>query len=599
MDIFSEINEIKSNFSTPITVETYQDEATGETYSYDFDTKKEIAIATFMGASRYLGGNEDELGIKPYFNIINQMVDLEVRATDIDTANIVLRHTHPDYEIHAILVTKVLKQWFDSVGFAEVINDWNETGSRYGNSLLKASYDNGEVVASVPRWSSMTFDQYNIADGVKIETHIMTPLDLEKKRGVWDDEAIDEAIEYIEKKVREDEETERSIEVLEVEGEFMRKTFTEDDNTTGFSFQHYFIVDEEELGLIFFKEEIDSSNYAYYGRKKMDGRAWALGVSEQGKEAQGEINVFKTLERRAMAMSSKKLYITDDEEFQDSNVLTEKENGDVLLKKPNKTFAELSTSTNTLPMFENAISSWREQLKATLSAFDAVTGDSLPSGTTFRLGLLQAKQASSIFEYLRERRGQVLKKFIKDKILPALIKSKFKKDFVLSAFFTAKEIDLLNEKHAHLLAQRKLAEMFNNGKVDYVNYEEMVEEIKASLPKNEQMFITIEKGLMEGVLDNVEVVVTNESEDAEAKIATYSTFLQLAMQDVNNATFAPTAAQDLISEISRLSNTQVSGLLSKTKKDVMPQQAPQTPDTSAVANLTNQNATGIDSLLKG
>ena len=140
MDIFSEINEIKSNFNTPITVETYQDEATGETYSYDFDTKKEIAIATFMGASRYLGGNEDELGIKPYFNIINQMVDLEVRATDIDTANIVLRHTHPDYEIHAILLTKVLKQWFDSVGFAEVINDWNETGSRYGNSLLKASY---------------------------------------------------------------------------------------------------------------------------------------------------------------------------------------------------------------------------------------------------------------------------------------------------------------------------------------------------------------------------------------------------------------------------------------------------------------------------
>ena len=550
MDIFNEVNRIEDHYDRPIQVESYVNE-NGQTSEYTFDTKKQIAIITFFSASRFLSGNSDALGIKPFYNIVNQVVDLEVRATDIDTASIMLRAVSPEYEIQALLASKALHNYFEDINFAKILNKFGETGSRYGNALFKRSYVNGEMQISVPNWSTMTFDQFDIDNGVKIERHQLSPLDLEKKRGIWDDEAIDEAIKYL-RDTEKDEDVSDYLEVLEVEGEFFNDIFTGEDDSYGSSLQHWFVANVDKLQLVFFKEQLKESNYLYYGRKELDGRGWSLGVVEQGQEAQIEANLHKLFERRSAELASKKLYLTTDEKFKDDNALVDRESGDFLYVDLGKDVRELSTISNALPMFENMKNSWVENFKASLSAFDSVTGDNLPSGTAYRLGLLQAKQASSMFKYLRQGKANVVKQMIKKWILPELVK-KINKDFILEAGFSPKELDLIQEKLAISEANVKVKELLERGMdIDGITYEEMIQEAKDALPKKANQFLQVEKGLFKDLLNKVRVVVDDEAEEVDSKIATLEMFLQVAQNDPTGAIFGEDGAKNIVAEISRL-----------------------------------------------
>src|SRR5690606_2777823 len=97
-----------------------------------------------------------------------------------------------------------------------------------------------------------------------------------------------------------------------------------------------------------------------------------------------------------------------------------KETGDILYSQGE--IKELTTFSNSLPMFENVKDSWMNQFKATLSAFDAVTGETMPSSTAYRSVLLQAKQASSMFEYLKEGKGMFIEEVITDWVLDEVAK---------------------------------------------------------------------------------------------------------------------------------------------------------------------------------
>lgn len=558
MQILNEIDSLIYQFERPIEVTTY--EGSDMAYQYQFDTRKEIALITFMSASKYITGESDELGEKPFYNIVNQIVDLEVRATDLDTKNIILRPDSPEYEVHALLKTKMLHKWFTDNKFASTLNDFGEIGARYGNVLLKRWYDDGKIKIGVCNWLAMTFDQFDIEKGAKIETHFMTALDLEKKRGVWDDEAIDEAIYIISKRQKEEDEKERNtrdIEVLEVEAELPRSVFTQDQDTDGFSLQHYFVIrGEGKKGIILFQEELKETNYKYYGRKKLLGRGWALGVVESGKEAQGQVNMIKIFERRALELGSLNLFWTDDEELEDNNVIRDKKTGDIIYTAPGKKFQQASTLSNALPQYQVSQQSWEQQFKSSNSAFDAVTGENLPSGTAYRLGLLQAKQASSIFEYLRERKGEVIQSVVEDWILPELDKGIDKK-FILEAGFSAKEIDMIHSRYAAYVANQKLVKLIEEGKdldILKTTYEEVMDTVRQSLPEGEIQFLDVTREMMKEANKHIKVVITDEAEDVEAKIATLNSLLQIAQQDQNNTIFPPDAVREIVQEISRLAN---------------------------------------------
>lgn len=607
MKLFREIDDIKSHFEQPIHVDTY--ELDNNSIEYSYDTRKEIAYITFMSASKYISGDHDELGKKPFYNIVNQIVDLEVRATDIDTKDIILRPTSPEFEVHAMLATKYMHNMFRDMNFAETLNEYGEMLSRYGNVLFKRSYNkDGELEISIVNWLSIAFDQFDIENGAKVESHYMTALDFESKRGVWRDEAIDEAIELLSNQKEDSDKGNTSVlEVLEVEGQFSKSVYEEEDlepneePSKGSSLQHYFVIGggEENEGVILFKEELKESNYIYDGRKKRLGVGWQLGVVEEGKEAQGEVNLYKILERRALETAAAGLNITDDEELEDLNTLTDKKRGDTLLVRSGKTFRQLDTTSNAIPFLGNAVDSWiNGQFKPSQSAFESVTGEETTSGLSYRLGLLQAKQASSIFDYRREKKGICLNKLVTRWILPEVAKG-INRDFVLEAGFSPEELDLIHDRFALAIANGKVKDILESGKdLDPLTYTEMIQEVKDNLPKKEMQFIDIKKGLMKEAMKNIRVDITGEEENAAGKVETLNTLLQIVMQAPDQ--FPPEASQNLIKEITRLSGISMIeyglGTPSK-KKDPMEglQQSPQ-GDIPTI-NAVEQNAESNNQVL--
>lgn len=590
MSLDKEISRIEDIFLTPLQVETYENDEGSSSYS--FDTRRQIAIISFMSASQYLTGDRDELGVKPFYNIVNQIVDLEVRATDIDTKNIILRPNVPNYDMEAMLATKALHNWLRDKKFGKTLNKLGETLARYGNVLLKRSYDTtGEICVSVCNWSSMTFDPFDIARGPKLEIHYMQAIDFEKKRGIWDDTAIDMALDELEQL-----DDEFYLKVTEVEAELPRKVFTENWNTKGISLQHYFVVRDSQKydQICLFKEELKESNYKYYGRKELDGRGWALGVVEQGQNAQVEINLIKIMERRSLELASKKLYLTNDDELEDSNFFVDKENGDVVYS--GKEVTELSTFTNALPLYENVKESWLNQFKASLSAFDAVTGESMPSGTAYRLGLLQAKQASSMFDYLKQGKGMFVEEVITDWVLQEVAKG-INRQFVLSAGFTPQQLDVINERFATSLANKEIIKQIERGKLPTsASYQAIIDDIKQGLSTEETQFIDIPKGMFKNIKNKVKVIVVDESEDVQAKIDTLSSFLQVAQNDPEGIIFGPDGVKNIVKEISRLTNISLVGLGVGEANKPTPQQTA-TVDLSDMSNTMQQDEQGISQVL--
>lgn len=608
MKLFKEIEEIKSHFEKPIHVDTY--ELDNNSIDYQYDTRREIAYITFMSASKYVSGDSDELGKKPFYNIVNQIVDLEVRATDIDTKDIILRPTSPEFEVSAMLATKYMHNMFRDMEFAQTLNSYGEMLSRYGNVLFKRSYDEeGKMQVSIVNWLSIAFDQFDIENGAKVESHYMTALDLESKRGVWFDESIDEALMVLEnQKADSDKGNTSVVEVLEVEGQFSRAVYMEDElepgeeAPKGFSLQHYFVIGgaEENEGVLLFKEELKESNYMYDGRKKRLGVGWQLGVVEEGKEAQSEVNLYKILERRELELAAAGLNITDDEELEDLNTLTDKQRGDTLLVRSGKTFRQLDTTSSALPHLANAVDSWiNGQFKPSQSAFDSVTGEETSSGLSYRLGLLQAKQASSIFDYRREKKGIFLNKVVTKWFLPEVTKG-VNRDFILEAGFSAQEIDIIHDRFALNIANSKVRDLLEKDlDIDPLSYQDMIQEAKDNLPKKEIQFIDIKKGDLKQAMKNIRVDITGEEENVAGKIETLNSLLQMAMQSPD--TFPPDTVQNLIKEITRLSGVSMieygMGTPSKGKAPELPQTAAGGGGDIPTINAVEQNAESDNQIL--
>lgn len=535
MKILKEVEYIENRFNEPVIVTSYEDNSSN-TIEYSYDTKKEIATITFMRASKYLSGDSDELGIKPFYNIINQIVDLEVRATDIDTKDIILRPKSPEYEMHALLATKAMHNILNDMLFSETLNEYGETLTGYGNVLFKRTFDEkGDIKISIINWLNIVFDQYDIEKGSKIEYHSLTANDLENKRGFWNDEVINQAIEEIESSKNGKGRVINSVQIIEVEGYFNESIYTnterEDLENNPVSLQHYFIYKKGAGNGVLFKEKLKSSNYIFDGRKKRLGLGWNLGVVEEGKESQIAVNLMKIYERRALEMKSLGLNVTDDPELEDMNSLLNKKRGDTIFVSPGKTFRPLDVSNVNTIEFENAKNSWQDNYKATLSAFNSVTGEQTTSGLSYRLGLLQAKQASSIFDYRREKKGIVIgQKIIKEWILPEIFK-KINKDFILEAGFSTDELDTIQTRYATVIANEKLAEMIKKGvEIDNLTYKEMIQEIKDTLPKKETQFLDIKKGFFKNAEKHIRIDITGEEENVSAKMETLNTLIQLETQ---------------------------------------------------------------------
>lgn len=520
LPIFVELNRQNENYNNGhITL------IDGLTFS-QWQTLKKIE---FYSNSKYLTGDKDELGRdKPFYNIVNYRVNVAVRATDIDVKDIKIISDNPNFAEYAFLYNHEAYEWMKQSDFSLFLNQFGQTRARYGGVLVKKCQykepgEQEELEIEVVPWKNVITDPVDICNGVITEKHYMLPNELAEKRDVW--ENIDKALKLsskMEKNMQKgvaQTQTNR-IPVYEITGVF-NETFDpeigEEGDETVFKLMRFVIAGEAGKQILLFKEDLEEPPYKYLSWEKVPGRGLGRGVVEEGFEAQRWTNDAVIGETNAMTLSGKVVMVTDSEDV-GNNAITDLVNGSVIKVKRGETVQSLSLLPSSFPEYNNLKTSWDTQVQRSTNTFDAVTGETMPSGTPLGSLAIQAQQASSYFDYKREEAGIFITELFNDWVLPFLAK-RINKEHILSSEFDNDELMKMDEAFAtHLVNEEVKAKVLSGLIVSPEEYTAGIEFTKQKLAqRGNRRFLEVPSGWFKDFKPKVSVIVTKELQDMDVE----------------------------------------------------------------------------------
>ena len=519
LPIFAEISKQNENYNNG-----YITLIDGLTFS-QWQTLKKIE---FYSNSQYLTGNKDELGRdKPFYNIVNYRVNVAVRATDIDVKDIKIVSDNPEFQEYAFLYNHEAYEWMKQSDFSLFLNIMGQTRARYGGVLVKKCQykepgEQEELEIEVVPWKNVITDPINISRGLIIEKHYMLPNELAEKEGVWDN--VKKALKLGTKQQKNmqggyaEAETTR-IPIYEVTGVFP-ETFDpeigDDGDDTKFKLMNFIVAGDKDKVLLY-KEDLEETPYKYLSWENVPGRGLGRGVVEEGFEAQRWTNDAVIGETNAMTLSGKVIVVTDSEDV-GNNAITDLVNGSVVKVKRGETVQSLSLLPSSFPEYHKLQTSWDTQVQRSTNTFDAVTGETMPSGTPLGSLAIQAQQASSYFDYKREEAGIFITELFNDWILPFLAK-RINKEHILNSEFSGDELTKIDESFAtHLVNQEVKTKILSGMIVSPEEYKAGIDFTKNKLAqRGNRRFLEVPTGYFKNFEPKVSVIVTKELKDIDVE----------------------------------------------------------------------------------
>ena len=506
MDILKEIAQIKENYEGGTI-----DIVDGLSYS-QYQTLRKVEFYT---NSRYLNGNTDLRNrVKPFYNIINFRINVAVRATDFDTKDFDVYSENPKHYIKSMMFKKEMKNWMKRTNFAQVLNEFGQVRPKYGGVIVKRVKKDGELHIQIPEWKNVITDPVDIEEGVIAERHYMSPVQIQRKMGVWDyvNDEWDKIEKVFKKQHGKNYSTADRVCVLEVEGEFEEEYVTGNENDENYCLQRHFILldQEDKPTACLHSEKKTQRDYRYLPWQKASGRALGIGVAEDGFEAQYAVNDSVLKEMDIMEIASRTTFWTDSDTIE-NNMLEDLQTGDILKVKPGETMQVLNTTPSSLPQLDNIREKWDEQYSRATSTFEAVTGETMPSGTPFRAIAIQNQESTALFAYRMEEAGIFWRQIFSDWIVPHL-KGKLTREHILTSDFTADELQTIDQALATDAANKKVIEKAIAGKVTTKEeYDQMVDAERELLKVNKNIrFISIPKDYFKDLEAQIDINITGE-----------------------------------------------------------------------------------------
>lgn len=515
-----------------------------------FSQKKQIRTIEFYSNSRYLNGQKDELGReKPFMQILNAICDVENTAKDIDTKDISVTSDDGNHYMESFMLSKDIQVWMKEADFGKTLNDMRDIHTRYGSLLVKKCLEKDEksgekiLKLELPEWKNTMTDQINIIQGAIIETHWMTAVEISKMTE-WSN--VDKVMEKL-----KNTGSSKRIPVYEIRGEFSKATYKDcqglkytDKDEREFSYQLYYIAGSPvESGKIDFIEgctnlywEDDTERvYKYLSRKPRAGRAFGVGVFEEGEEAQVWTNDTVLKQYRAMEYTTKVIGQSASRKLKGRNLLTETDDGTILEHEDNKPITALNLlPSGGLNQYSNLIAQWYNQLEKTTSAYSAQRGETPPSGTPFRLQATVLQQSSSVFKTLQQEMGIFITEIFEDWVMPYLA-TRLNKQHILAYEFSPEELKEIDKNFATRTANDKAIEKILNGLiVTPEEFDAWLEGADTFIKQTKgTRFIDIPKNYYKNLEAKVTINVTGEQRNKAATLESLSNILLTVAKNPN------------------------------------------------------------------
>ena len=533
---------------------------------YQFKT---IKMCEYYANSRYLtnrlidGGNYgavmdaaniDDIGReKPFYNIVNYRVTLAKVATAIHVRDIQIVGDEPKDWVKAMFLQREAYEWMmdPEVNFSYFLNKATYTRPKYGGLLVKKTEtESGKLLIEVVDWRLVVTDQVDILTGVIIERHFMTPVELSKMGGAWNQQQVTAAIKAAAKlKQRKQRGYEKTIfnseriEVQEVHGEFPiaylkdanadltdgedtdeNEEITEADNWN-YSRQRYFISTVGNERFVFLAEEEKENPYDYLAWEEMPGRALGKGVIEDCQEAQVWTNDSIISKKNALDLAGKVVLTTDDPNMPE-NILTV-DNGKMFNLQQGKSLNVLKLDPAALTEFDDQVNVWAQQANFATSSFSANLGS---GNSSARVSAAQTSFLNQIanrpFESRQEEMSVWLSVIFDKWIIPYLIKQ-ISSCHVLTSEFNDEELAIIDHSFGVTKANEKVINhVIKTGKVPSPDeYSGLITTEKSALYGGKRA-IEFPEDYFDDIECSTTVNITDEQKDTTKMLASLSQILQ-------------------------------------------------------------------------
>ena len=496
--------------------------------SYRMDKEIQQEVSYMM--SEYTGEYEGDLQWRMFLNIVNQFVDVELRATAIKMKAIEVMATDEDY-VFSMIVEKELKEEFDNLNMANLIRDWQKQKRVHGNGIFTVNSDEKEYL-EVPDISIMILDPRDLDGGRKLQPYTLRFDELEEKRGAWDDESIDELI-FLAEKVDDQEVMIEDIEGL-IKPSLIGKELEDGEKDTyqlyrlvvGVSGEKRFLLDsyplDEKQTFVFWRER----RPANYGGK-------GIGIVREVVNEQIAINESVIARQEAEAITSKVGVRTNK---RDLPGVLQLNNGFVIdIDTDKNEFYDPVTFDAPQVNFQNTIDAIFQNAQRKVSVFEANSGEELKAGATFAGTALQNANASSYFDYLRGIDADDLV-FVIEEIIMKRMAERISKEHKLNASYSPKQLAIIDEYFINEKYNDWLFDNFMNGQVpDPFEAEEKLEKFnQEQRKKGSRRSVYVPAGVF--TLDNIKkktrTIISNEQDDVQERINTLlATMNQMSPED--------------------------------------------------------------------
>jgi hypothetical protein len=559
--IFDELVKLRNAYDTSVNI---IDAPNGQGF-LPFRQKDILTMIEFYSMSKYLNGMKDELGRdKPYFQLLNGIVDTENAAKDLDTGDLQVQSIDGSHELESFLLGKDIRVWMNKVNFGKTLNELRDIHSRYGSVLAKKCIEIDEdgkkqLYIKFPAWKNIINDQIDILKSPIAEIHWMTYSEILNQTDWYNQaKAVEMGMKNPKWKYR--------MPIYELRGEFPKSLMKEikgeevlpEDKTT-FSYQLYHLAGEIGGKMICVYEEDDTERvYKFLARKAKPGRAFGVGVFEEGEEAQVWTNDAVLKQNRAFEYSSKVVGQSASKKLKGRNILTEVDDGQILEHEDNKPITTVPlVPTGGMAQFQNLIKQWDDQLQKTTSAYDALRGEGATSHTPFRLQALVLQQSKSVFLQLQQEIGIFLSEIFNDWVLPFQA-AQLSEEHILAGDFTPDELKEIDNNFAIYEANQQAKEKILSGKI--VSQDEYDSFIKAAKDfqsrQGGRRFIKIPKDFYKNLKAKVIFSTTGEQRNKATTLESLTNIMMVYAK--NPAVLQDPVLQLLFRQIVELSGASIS-----------------------------------------
>lgn len=433
-DLFSKLQEDITDFDEggyyitgqPKSEVNYKNSKKGEKGGYYFSQKDTLESIDLASASKYKKGLHDAEGQrKTFINIVNFYRDVMKMKININVSNYIFEPTSLDYTWPAWLMGRKFGIWAQEESYDDQIDEYGHDLATYGTTVCKRLKDCTERVPlrtlrNTP--SAKSLMHAAMTGGYVIIEDDKHYNEMSDYKG-WDLEGLSKQKSYqtfeyytlVPKSLYENKAWKTNHGCLD--------TVPEDDDMI--SVQVVMIPEEKEKndsrfskGRIVWMEKVTEKSFPLEEAhaEKMDGRWLGRGEIEKQLENQIARNLTANLRRRGLLWAVKKIYQSNDDEVQ-KNLVMEVADGEVIKVKKEGEIKKVDTSSSHTGEFQSDENAWKENSQQISFAFNIATGENMPSGTSFSLGVVLEKAVNDHFTMVRSTYSTFLKRCFFDQLL--------------------------------------------------------------------------------------------------------------------------------------------------------------------------------------